>query len=60
MKLQDSTLFQQLGFIDGTWVGADGGTTLAVHNPADGERLGSIPNMGVQETRRAIEVTWRF
>jgi succinate-semialdehyde dehydrogenase/glutarate-semialdehyde dehydrogenase len=55
MKLQDSTLFKQLGFIDGAWVGADSGTTLAVHNPADGERLGSIPNMGVQETRRAIE-----
>jgi len=55
MKLQDSSLFKQLGFIDGAWVGADSGTTLAVHNPADGERLGSIPNMGVQETRRAID-----
>jgi len=55
MKLQDSSLFKQLGFIDGAWVCADSGTTLAVHNPADGERLGSIPNMGVQETRRAID-----
>jgi succinate-semialdehyde dehydrogenase / glutarate-semialdehyde dehydrogenase len=26
-----------------------------VHNPADGQQLGTVPNMGAAETRRAIE-----
>jgi succinate-semialdehyde dehydrogenase/glutarate-semialdehyde dehydrogenase len=35
-------------------VGADGGESLPVHNPATGAKLGAIPNMGTTETRRAI------
>ena len=34
---------------------ADDGSTLPVHNPATGATLGTIPNLGVSETRRAIE-----
>jgi succinate-semialdehyde dehydrogenase/glutarate-semialdehyde dehydrogenase len=41
--------------VDGKWVDADSGKTIAVNNPATGEILGTIPNMGVAETRRAIE-----
>jgi len=55
MKLQDSTLFRQQGFIDGAWTAADSGDTLPVYNPATGELLGSVPNMAAAETRRAIE-----
>jgi len=54
MKLQDPRLFREQCFIDGSWVGADGGGTLPVHNPATTEPLGAIPNMGTGETRRAI------
>jgi succinate-semialdehyde dehydrogenase/glutarate-semialdehyde dehydrogenase len=54
MRLNDSSLFRELGFIDGEWVGADGGGTLSVINPATAERLGGIPNMGTAEARRAI------
>ena len=54
MKIQDQRLFRELGFIDGSWVAADGGGTLAVQNPATAEKLGVIPNMGTAETRRAI------
>jgi succinate-semialdehyde dehydrogenase/glutarate-semialdehyde dehydrogenase len=54
MKLQDPRLFRNLGFIDGNWVGADSGGTLPVHNPATAAKLGVIPNMGAEETRRAI------
>jgi succinate-semialdehyde dehydrogenase / glutarate-semialdehyde dehydrogenase len=53
-QLQDSRLFREQCFIDGSWVGADGGGTLSVHNPATAEPLGAIPNMGTGETRRAI------
>ncbi len=54
-KLADPTLWKERGFIDGEWRDADSGATLAVHNPATGEVLGSVPNMGAAEARRAIE-----
>ncbi len=54
MKLNDPTLLQQLAYIDGQWVPADSGATLPVTNPATGALLGSVPNMGAAETRRAI------
>ncbi|GFO56180.1 glutarate-semialdehyde dehydrogenase DavD [Geomonas sp. Red276] len=57
--LKDSTLFQQLCYIDGKWVGADSGETLDVSNPATGEKIGTIPKMGAAETRRAIEAANR-
>jgi succinate-semialdehyde dehydrogenase / glutarate-semialdehyde dehydrogenase len=54
MKLKDSRLLRERCFVDGGWVGADEGGTLEVTNPATGQVLGSIPNMGAGETRRAI------
>ncbi len=53
-NLKDSALLRQQCYIDGTWVGADSGATIAVSNPATGEAIGGIPKMGVAETRRAI------
>jgi succinate-semialdehyde dehydrogenase/glutarate-semialdehyde dehydrogenase len=55
LSLKDPKLLRQQCYIDGQWVDADGGKTLAVTNPATGEVLGSVPNMGAAETRRAIE-----
>ena len=54
LKLNDPTLLRELCFIDGAWSAADNGATLDVNNPASGEKLGSIPNLGAAETRRAI------
>src|SRR5258707_6130764 len=54
MKLKDSKLLRELCFIDGSWVGANSGGVLDVKNPATLSKLGSIPNMGAAETRRAI------
>ena len=54
MELKDGKLFRQDGYIDGAWVGSEGGATLGVSNPATGERLGTVPRMGGSETRRAI------
>ncbi|HRP94860.1 MAG TPA: NAD-dependent succinate-semialdehyde dehydrogenase [Rhodocyclaceae bacterium] len=53
-KLNESPLFREQAFIDGAWVAADSGATLAVGDPATAEALGSVPNMGATETRRAI------
>ena len=55
MKLNDSHLFRQQCFIDGRWVDADSGETMEVFNPASGETIGTMPNAGAEETRRAIE-----
>ena len=55
MQLTDTKLFRQQAYIDGAWAPADSGKTLAVTDPATGEQLGTIPNMGTDETRRAIE-----
>ena len=59
MKLSDAKLFRQQCYIDGAWVDADGRGTIPVENPANGERLGTVPKMGASETRRAIEAAER-
>ena len=43
-----------LALLDGAWVGADSAEIITVTNPATGEQLGSVPNMGATETMRAI------
>ena len=54
-QLQDPRLLRQQCYIDGRWLDADDQQTLAVHNPADGQQIGTVPSMGVAETKRAIE-----
>jgi succinate-semialdehyde dehydrogenase/glutarate-semialdehyde dehydrogenase len=61
LTLSDPSLLRQACYLNGTWSAADNGLTIAVTNPATGEQLGTIPRMGTQETRRAIEaanVAW--
>ena len=48
-------LLREACFINGQWVGADDGSCNPVTNPATGTQLGTVPNCGVNETRRAIE-----
>ncbi|MFN7137484.1 MAG: NAD-dependent succinate-semialdehyde dehydrogenase [Thermomonas sp.] len=54
LSLSDPDLWRQQALIDGRWCAADGGATCAVHDPADGLPLGTVPDMGAAETRRAI------
>jgi succinate-semialdehyde dehydrogenase/glutarate-semialdehyde dehydrogenase len=55
MKLTDSNLLRMQGYINGKWENANGGATHDVLNPATHEKLGTVPDMGATETRRAIE-----
>ena len=55
LPIADVALLQTRAYIGGQWCDADSRRTLDVVNPASGERIGSIPNMGADETRRAIE-----
>ena len=54
LLLSDPTLLRQQHLIDGRWADADGGATLAVHNPATGALLARVPDAGAAETERAI------
>ena len=54
LRLKDPALFREQCLIGGRWVPADGAGTVSVNNPATGQPLGTIPNMGAAETRRAI------
>ncbi|HSD61921.1 MAG TPA: NADP-dependent succinate-semialdehyde dehydrogenase [Burkholderiales bacterium] len=55
LRLQDSSLLRAECYVNGRWVGADGGATFPVSNPADGSGIARVPDMGAVETRRAIE-----
>ncbi|CAG2134219.1 NAD-dependent succinate-semialdehyde dehydrogenase [Cupriavidus plantarum] len=54
LELKDASLLKQLAYIDGQWVGADNGETLPVNDPATGEIIAEVPNLGAAETERAI------
>jgi len=54
MDLKDTALFRQQAYIDGAWVDADTAKTFDVTNPANGDVLGVVPEMGRTETARAI------
>lgn len=47
-------LLRQQLLIDGQWVDAGDGSVLKVVNPATGRTIGTVPNAGQEETRRAI------
>ncbi|MFT5487411.1 MAG: succinate-semialdehyde dehydrogenase/glutarate-semialdehyde dehydrogenase [Paracoccaceae bacterium] len=55
LELKDPSLFREACYINGKWVGADSKETIDVTNPASGDLLGTIPKMGADETRVAIE-----
>ena len=59
MQLKNTQLLRQQAYIDGQWLDADSGQTIAVSNPATGAIIGQVPKMGRAETRRAIEAAER-
>jgi succinate-semialdehyde dehydrogenase / glutarate-semialdehyde dehydrogenase len=59
IHLKDASLLRTQAFIAGEWQGATDGSTFEVRNPATGNVLGTVPNMGAAETRHAIEAANR-
>ncbi len=53
--LADTRLLRAQGYIAGEWVNSDSGKSFAVTNPASGETIGTVPDMGEVETNRAID-----
>jgi len=55
MDISTFELYSNKAFINGNWLEAASGKILEVTNPADGSIIGTVPNMGRQETVAAIE-----
>lgn len=65
LQLSNPRLVRQQCYINGKWLDAHSGKSIAVNNPATGTMLGSVPEMGAAETREAIlaardaQILWR-
>ena len=57
LSLTEPKLLRDRAYIDGSWVGGD--ATIAVLNPADGNQVGLVPNLGSVETERAVAAAHR-
>ncbi len=55
LQLGQPDLLRQTAYLNGEWREADSGARTEIFNPATGELIGTVPNMGRGETRRAIE-----
>jgi succinate-semialdehyde dehydrogenase/glutarate-semialdehyde dehydrogenase len=53
--LQKLDYKREANLIGGRWVEADSGRTIAVTDPATGETVGTVPQGGRAETKRAID-----
>lgn len=48
-------LLQKQAFINGVWCDAKSNTTFDVVNPANGNVIGSVPDMDVSDVEKAID-----
>jgi succinate-semialdehyde dehydrogenase/glutarate-semialdehyde dehydrogenase len=55
LPLRDASLFREQAFVGGRWESSPNGQVKQVFNPANGRLVGTVPNLGAAETRRAIE-----
>src|SRR6187549_3353585 len=59
VNLTDQALLREACYIDGKWIAAGNGATIAVDNPATGRVVATVPKLGTAETRQAIEAADR-
>ena len=55
IALRDPALFRQQCYVNGEWIDAKDRATLDVDNPASGDAIGTVPALGAEQTRAAIE-----
>ena len=53
LPLNDPTLLREQAYLNGEWIA--GKTSFTVTNPVDDAVIGSVPNMTVDDTQRAID-----
>ena len=57
-RLNDPSLLVDKAFVSGKWVAADNAHTFEVTNPSTGQVICTVPDMGVSETKRAIDAAY--
>lgn len=55
MPVTSPTIIEGKAYIAGTWCDAESGTRIDVTDPASGDLVGTVPDMGRAECRTAIE-----
>ena len=55
MNLNHPKLLRHQAYVNGQWVDADSGETFPVTNPADGEEIVRVPELGAPETEAAVQ-----
>lgn len=58
-RLRDPSLLETRAFVAGDWVDADDGATFEVTNPARGDVIARVADLGRAETARAIDAAAR-
>ena len=58
-RLTDRALFRENCYVDGEWIAAHDGKSTPVSDPATGRVIGTVPSLGLEETRRAIAAAER-
>jgi succinate-semialdehyde dehydrogenase/glutarate-semialdehyde dehydrogenase len=52
--LKDPSLFKEEAFIDNQWVKSNSGASFPINNPATGEIIAQVANLGVADAQKAI------
>jgi len=58
-SIKEKGFLREANLVGGAWIQADSGRTIAVIDPATGKHIGTIPEAGAAETRRAIDAAQR-
>lgn len=53
--LEENSLTKSKAFVNGDWISAASGKTFDVTNPATGQVVASVPDMNVDDVRKAID-----
>ena len=57
--LKSTEFLRDAGYVNGNWIGGNGAATFDVFNPATGEKLATLPEMGADETAAAIDAAYK-
>lgn len=59
MKLQDPSLLREAALVGDRWVAASSSSSIPVTDPATGQLIGSVPDLGEAETAESISAAVR-
>jgi succinate-semialdehyde dehydrogenase/glutarate-semialdehyde dehydrogenase len=58
-RLKDASLLTDMALVGGRWrAESTSGQRFDVHNPATGEVIANLPDIGIDEVREAIDAAW--